>query len=318
MIVWFSLFLTQIIFIFLFYPLIIIFNCKLFQFCNFIAHKFSCNYIQRRRHFIRRNLGRPPPPFSVALQDASFPTSPITFSSIRIDTRSCHPVIQTSCKSLRFTQMNQRLQRSHDRRCNMRNCFWKCLLFPFFIFQLPTTIYAIPGTNYSIVKGDPSRDTSRQLKYAKTVIDQTLSSNSIDIYPSIPTIPKAPPPGIRNDPICFIADTDSVNYIIDTGANRIILNDCSLISNLQITRDKIKGIGGKGIQMSGTGTHKLGLKSDNGHYDIIPNLPVVYVPSCPYNLIPPQLLIKHMKAIGYTITDFSHDDTTYAFKYRPP
>ena len=70
--------------------------------------------------------------------------------------------------------------------------------------------------------------------------------------------------------------------------------------------------------MSSTGTHKLGLKSDDGQYDIISNLLVVYVPSCLYNLIPPQLLIKHMKAIGYTTTDFSHDDTTYAFKYRPP
>ena len=144
----------------------------------------------------------------------------------------------------------------------MRICFWKCILFPHLIFQFPATIYAIPGTNYSIVKGDPSRDISRQLKYVKTVIDQT--SNLVDIHPSVPTISKAPHPGMRNNPIYFIADTDSVNYVIDIGANRIILNDCSLISNLKITRDKIKGIGGKGIQMSGTGTHKLGLKSDDG------------------------------------------------------
>ena len=80
------------------------------------------------------------------------------------------------------------------------------------------------------------------------------------------------------------------------------------MSNIKITKGSIHGVGGKNIQISGTGDHSLLLKSDDGVFDTIPELPAVYVPSSPYNIIPPQLLIKHMRGMGYTIINFTHND----------
>ena len=54
---------------------------------------------------------------------------------------------------------------------------------------------------------------------------------------------------LRQHPYCFIVDTDSVPYIIDTGANRIIVNDAKLLKQLNPTSDKIKGIGGKVLEL---------------------------------------------------------------------
>ena len=99
-----------------------------------------------------------------------------------------------------------------------------------------------------------------------------------------------PPPDLRNEPICFIAGTDSITYAVDSGANYFILNDSHYMSNMKITKASIKGIGGKALQMSGSGDHSLLLKSDDGDFDIIPeDHPAVYVLSSPYNLIPPHL-----------------------------
>ena len=46
------------------------------------------------------------------------------------------------------------------------------------------------------------------------------------------------------------------------------------------------------------------------------NLHAVYVPSCPYNLIPPQVLIKQMRLQAYDIQHSEHDDTKYIFNYK--
>ena len=161
-------------------------------------------------------------------------------------------------------------------------------------------------------------NTSRQLKYVKTIIDQTTSSSTSAIYYNNPTTPEPPPSSIRDEPIYFIADTDSISYVMNTGANCVILNNCSLVNNLKTTCAKIKGIGGNTIQISGTGDRSLGLKSDDGNYDVITGLPVVLVPSCPCNLIPPQLLIKHIKSLGYIINELSHTDSLYTLKYQSP
>ena len=100
-----------------------------------------------------------------------------------------------------------------------------------------------------------------------------------------------PPPDLHNEPISFIADTDIITYAVDSGANYFILNDSHYMSNMKITKASIKGIGGKALQMSGSGDHSLLLKSDDGDFDIIPeDHPAVYVLSSPYNLIPPHLL----------------------------
>lgn len=160
--------------------------------------------------------------------------------------------------------------------------------------------------------GVHTNDTSRQLKYTNTIIQQIASSAPLYSVGN-PSTPEPPPPNLRNEPICFIADTDSITYAVDSGVNIIILNNSHYMSNMQIIKGSINGIGCKGIQMSGSGDHSLLLKSDDRDFDTIPNLPTVYIPTSPYDLIPPQPLIKYMRGIVYTITDFSHDDKYYKY-----
>ena len=49
-----------------------------------------------------------------------------------------------------------------------------------------------------------------------------------------------------------------------------------------------------------------------------PYLPAMWVPTCPYNLMPPQLLVRYLKPAGFEVEWFKHDDKTYVFEYRRP
>ena len=100
------------------------------------------------RH-LRHKIGRSPPPFSVNIQNASFPISSFNLSSLRIDHASCHPQIQTSCKQFRFTQINQRLQRHRQQRFHISNRFLQIILFPLHFLIILPTVHAVPSTKYS-------------------------------------------------------------------------------------------------------------------------------------------------------------------------
>ena len=80
----------------------------------------------------------------------------------------------------------------------------------------------------------------------------------------------------------------------------------------------IKGIGCVKIASTATGDLPFSLKSDCGTLDRMPPIPAIYVNSNPYNLIPPQLLIVHMKKHGFKIDKFLHDDAEYIFRYTAP
>jgi len=69
-----------------------------------------------------------------------------------------------------------------------------------------------------------------------------------------------------------VVDTDSVPSIIDTGANRILVNDAKLLHDLTPTTDKVKGIEGKCVRISGVGKLSLHLKSDYVHSSIVKHL----------------------------------------------
>ena len=64
---------------------------------------------------------------------------------------------------------------------------------------------------------------------------------------------------LPQDLFYFIVDTDSVSYVIDTGSDRIIVNDTKLLHDLRITADKVKGIEGKCVRISGVGKLSLPL-----------------------------------------------------------
>ena len=42
----------------------------------------------------------------------------------------------------------------------------------------------------------------------------------------------------------FVVDTDSVSVVIDTGANRIIVNDKAILSDFKETKVSVKGLKG--------------------------------------------------------------------------
>ena len=46
----------------------------------------------------------------------------------------------------------------------------------------------------------------------------------------------------RQEPFCFVVDIDSVLFILDTGANHIIINDAKLLDHLSSTSAKVRGI----------------------------------------------------------------------------
>jgi hypothetical protein len=99
-------------------------------------------------------------------------------------------------------------------------------------------------------------------------------------------------------PYCFIADTDSVEYIIDTGANRIIINNRKLFVKSQTIASSVKGIGENAVKATAVGDIRVPLKSNDDVVDYI-TVKAVYVPSCTFNLIPPHVLITEMKRQGY-------------------
>ena len=111
------------------------FNSSISRLLFFISQYISRAQTHKLRQRLRTHLGRPHSPFSVDIQHASLPMSLFTLSAIRIDTQSCHPTIQSSCKLLRFTQLNQHLQRRHTRRYNIKHKLWRIFLFPLLLLQ---------------------------------------------------------------------------------------------------------------------------------------------------------------------------------------
>ena len=45
------------------------------------------------------------------------------------------------------------------------------------------------------------------------------------------------------------------------------------------------------------------------------DLPAVYMPSCTYNILPPQVLIRYMKENGFEVEYFKHDNQVHIFRY---
>ena len=88
---------------------------------------------QYRRHY--HQLGRPPPPFSVSLQDAIITKSFFLLSAIRIPPAWCPSFIQHWIKMITFTKHNQDLLRLHHRKRYGYKGLSLCLL-PFLYFSL--------------------------------------------------------------------------------------------------------------------------------------------------------------------------------------
>ena len=72
----------------------------------------------------------------------------------------------------------------------------------------------------------------------------------------------------------------------------IVLNDAKYFSKLNTQVGNVKAIGSSVTLSEGNGLVDLTLASDIGKVHTIPNIEEVYVRSSPYDLLPPQILIK--------------------------
>ena len=90
-----------------------------------------------------------------------------------------------------------------------------------------------------------------------------------------------PPEHIPLYPSCFVADTDSTNFVIDTGTNRIIVNDASLLCDFQAMEGGIKGVGGNPTKITGTGSLPIQLPWDDQTTSQVTLKDAVLVPSSP-------------------------------------
>ena len=176
--------------------------------------------------------------------------------------------------------------------------------------------YALPGTNHAIIN-EPSKDIAQQRAYIGTIIhnmtNQQSQANKRNIHVNNPD-KDIDHKTLRNTPHCFVTDTDSHTYLVDSGANRFIVNDAKMLKQFTATRASVKGISGTSVAIQGTGQHRLTIKSDNDHQTNI-HVEAVFVPLSPYNIIPPQLLIHALKTNGYEIGMAAHDDKVYTFTY---
>ena len=253
----------------------------------------------------------PPGLFSVHLHDAIIDSSSMVLSAIRIPIQWSPPETQHSLKNYRRTRPRTPTFRSRK--------FWG-LLFSL-VFTSTPTIYCIPGANHALISGStPSLDATRQQNYIQSIVQRITESTNDSCNHTIALSADTPTPdeSLSTRPFCFVADTDSFPFVLDSGANRFIINDATLFSTFTQQSGRVKGIGGKTVPLLGVGKIHLPLKSDDGTIDTIVVSDAVYIPTSPYNLVPPQILLKQMKLAGYHCEYAEHDDEVYIFRYRPP
>ena len=91
---------------------------------------------------------------------------------------------------------------------------------------------------------ESSLDSARQQSLQTTVISNTVTTSSGFSTLTSGSINKAHPDEIlTSTPHFVVADTDSTPYLIDTGANLVIVNDPKLLKDFRSVRGGVKGVG---------------------------------------------------------------------------
>ena len=134
-------------------------------------------------------------------------------------------------------------------------------------------------------------DASHQRSLQWTVIYQTTSPFNVDLnYIGLDADDVQTETSLCQETFCFISNTDSTSFVIDTGANWVIVKDAKLIQNLQSGSGGVKGVGGNSVSILGNGSFWVNLRADNDFSDSIDLHDAVYVPTSPFDILPPQLL----------------------------
>jgi hypothetical protein len=238
--------------------------------------------------------------FSVQITDAllySPSATSMVLSAISLPITWCH----------RYPSLQQSFKVS---RRSSKGVSWHWALFGLFALAQPASIFALPGTNHVLVN-EPSLDSFRQQALQTTVVDNITRAVPASSF-ALPTTDDAK--SLPTTPYCFAFDTDSVPYVLDTGANRMIVNNPKLLRDFRPTQGGVKGVGGTLVSIQGTGVCRIPLHTDNGNADIIDIHNAIYVPTSPFNLVPPQLLIASLKQAGFIVKWFKHNEQSYMIK----
>ena len=249
--------------------------------------------------------------FPIHLAQALVETSSMCLSCVRIPVQWCNGYFQRSFAIRR---------RGHKFRPRS-----KLALLGLLALSRTETAYAIPSTGYGLVN-ERSLDNARQIRNVQNVVNQLTSAPSDSVHTSAPSgahslhLAHGPNssnlhafPGIKTQPEVFIADTDSAEFLLDTGTNGFIVNDSALLQDFSPERGHVKGVNGSPTSFAGAGLLNLRLKSDCGS-KIQVTVKGVYVPKCPYNLLSPQLLISELKRQGMS-AECRYDDRSHTITF---
>ena len=108
----------------------------------------------------------------------------------------------------------------------------------------------------TLIQGQKSLEAVRQQQDVHSIIANDNQASKAANKSSITALPASSTPlsSLRTDHVKFIADTNRIQYIIDTSANRIVVNDANLLSDITISNTAIKGVGGTNVRITGKGT----------------------------------------------------------------
>ena len=77
----------------------------------------------------------------------------------------------------------------------------------------------------------------------------------------------------------------------------------------------MKGVGVNPVSILGKGLCRVNLQADDDLSDSIEMHDAVYVPTPPFNILPPQLLVSNLKKKNYKVEWFKHDNCRYVLQY---
>ena len=124
-----------------------------------------------------------------------------------------------------------------------------------------------------------------------------------------------PESSLCREPFCFITNTVSTSFFIDTGANRVIVKDAKLLHGFQACSGGVKGVVGNHVSILGKVLCRVNLRADDDLSESIEMHDAVYMPTSPFNILFPQLLVSNLKKKNYKVEWFNHDDRRYVLQY---
>ena len=201
---------------------------------------------QRRkpRQHHRQHAWKQTPP--VEVNRVMFGNS-LVLSMVRIQIHQCPPKLQ---KELKQKRVAKRSKVNFNFKVLAKHATLIFAMLPLLgTHATRQGTYSIPGTNHAMIIGEGSNDASRQRNLIETVISQTVNDSAV-VQQAEDEIDLAM---IKKNPSVFVADTDSVRFVVDTGTNRMIVNDIKLLTKYIPGQGKIKGINGNPTISQGGG-----------------------------------------------------------------